>query len=240
MKKPLFFLIISLLLIILFTVQAITLAKNPGYPEPVFQVEKTKGFLFLTFNLPWGESQLDTLLRILDEHDSRAVFFISGHWLKEYPQNAKKIINGGHQIGNHTFSYARLLALKEEEIEQEISSFNKLCEETCNINPVFFRPPYGEYNPRIVRLASENGCFTLLWSINALMLSNLETELIINHIEERIHDGAVILLHATPRIVETLPQIINFLEWKGYTIASPDLIKEYAEKRCNYSELATR
>lgn len=223
----------------MYAVQAIALAKDPCYPEPVFQVEDARGVLFLTFNLPWGESQLDALLRILEEHESKAIFFISGHWLKEYPQTAKKIIDHGHRIGNHTFSYSRLLALEEEEIDQEISLFNKICEETCNIKPEFFRPPYGEYNPRIVRLAYENDCFTLLWSINALMLSNLETELIINHVEERIHDGAVLLLHVTPRIVETLPQIINFLEWKGYTIASPDLIKEYAEKQCNYSEPAT-
>ena len=194
-------------------------------------MEKTEATLFFTFNLLWREPQLDTLLKILDEHKIKTIFFMSGHWLRKYPLEAKKIIDHGHWIGNHTFSYCRLLALEEEEISQEICLFNNLCQEVCNVKPVFFRPPYGEYNPRIVRIARENDCFTLLWSINALALSNLEIELIMSHIEEQIHDGAVILLHTSPQIVEILPQIIAFLEWKGYTSASPDLILEYAEKK---------
>lgn len=122
--------------------------------------------------------------------------------------------------------------MAEEEVAAEIMEFNNLCIETLNEKPAFFRPPYGEYNPRIVRLARDNDCFTLLWSVNALVLSNLEMELIMSHIEEQIHDGAVFLFHTTsPGILETLPQIVDFLEWKGYSIASPDLILEYAEKK---------
>lgn len=236
MKKPLFFFVFSLLLTVLFTVQAAILAKDSRYPEPIFQVEDSKGTLFFTFNLSWGESQLDALLRLLDQHEIKAVFFISGHWLEKYLQRAKEITDHGHWIGNHTFSYSRLTTLEEEEIDQEISRFNNLCQDVCNVKPIFFRPPYGEYNPRIVRVARENDCHTLLWSVNALTLSNLETELLINHVEERIHDGAVVLLHVSPRAVEILPSIIAFLEWKGYTIASPDLIQEYAVKRHHYTD----
>ena len=211
------------------TVQTIPPAKHSCYPAAIFQVEKMEGTLFITFNLLWGESQLEALLKVLDEHKIKAIFFMSGHWLKEYPLKANKILDHGHQIGNHTFSYCRLLDLEEEEAVQEIQLFNDLCQEICNTKPTFFRPPYGEYNPLIVRIAKENDCITLLWSINALTLSHLETELIMSHIEEQLHAGAVILLHTSPQIVEILPQIISFLEWKGYTIASPDLIEQYAE-----------
>jgi hypothetical protein len=64
------------------------------------------------------------------------------------------------------------------------------------------------------------------------MLSDLENELIIGRMEERFHDGAVILFHtSSPNILNTLPGIIEFLHWKGYTIGSPDLLLDQAEKQ---------
>ncbi|MGI6307877.1 MAG: polysaccharide deacetylase family protein [Dethiobacteria bacterium] len=233
MKKPLFFLVFCVLLTTLITVRAISSTKPSYYPEPIFQVEGSdEGVIFFTFNILWGEAQLDALLELLDEREIKAVFFMTGQWLKKHPLKAKKIIEHGHWIGNHTHSHSRLPLMEEEEITEEIYLFNNLCKETLNEKPVFFRPPYGEYNPRIVRIARENDCFTLLWSINALMLSNLEMELIMSHIEEQIHAGAVILFHTTsPGILESLPQFIDFLKWKGYSIALPDLILEYAEKK---------
>ncbi|NLJ56441.1 MAG: polysaccharide deacetylase family protein [Firmicutes bacterium] len=232
MKKPLFFLIFCVLLVTIVTVSAISVSKSSCRPEPVFQAEGTDMSVFFTFNVLWGESQLEALLQLLDEYEIKAVFFISGQWLKKYPQTAKKIVDRGHWIGNHTYTHSKLPFMGEEAVAGEINRFNSLCRETLFAKPVFFRPPYGEYNAKIVRIASENSCYTLLWSINALTLSNLEMELVISHIEERIHAGAVILFHSTtPAVLETLPPIIEFLRWKGYTIASPDLILEYAEKK---------
>lgn len=232
MKKPLFFLVFCVLLVTMITVSAISISKSSCRPAPTFQVEGADMSVFFTFNVLWGESQLDTLLQLLDEYEIKAVFFISGQWLKKYPQTAKKIADQGHWIGNHTYTHSKLPPMNEEEVAGEIKRFNSLCREMLLEKPVFFRPPYGEYNAKIVRIAKDNGCYTLLWSVNALMLSNLATELVLSHIEEQIHDGAVLLFHSTtPEVLETLPPIVDFLQWKGYTVASPDLIVEYAEKK---------
>lgn len=181
--------------------------------------------MFLTFNILWEEEPVKDILQILQENEIKALFFTTGEWVKKYKDNALEIILSGHYLGNHSYSHRKLLFLTEDEVISEIQGFNQACMEHLNYRPSFFRPPYGEYNARIINLAREHGCLTLLWSINTLMLSNFEGELIISRLEERLHDGAVILFHtSSPRLMETLPEMISFLKWKGYRIGSPEEI----------------
>jgi peptidoglycan-N-acetylglucosamine deacetylase len=200
--------------------------------HPVYFIEDSQSVVFFTFNVLWEKEHLGEILEILDKYEVKAVFFLEGEWLKKNQQEAQSIIDHGHEIGNHTYSRSRLILMKEEEIENEVKKFNTLCRELLGYKPSFFRPPYGEFNARIVRLAQQEECITVLWSINSLMLSDLENELIIGRLEERFHDGAVILFHtSSPNILNTLPGIIEFLHWKGYTIGKPDYFLDQAEKQ---------
>ncbi|MDO9536380.1 MAG: polysaccharide deacetylase family protein [Bacillota bacterium] len=200
--------------------------------QPVYFIEDSHSVVFFTFNVLWEKEHLGEILEILDKYEVMAVFFLAGEWLKKYPQEAQSIIEHGHEIGNNTYSRSRLILLEEEKIEKEIIKFNTLSRELLGYHPSFFRPPYGEYNARIVRIAGKEDCITVLWSINSLMLSGMESELIIGRMEEQFHDGAVILFHtSSPNILNTLPEIIEILHWKGYTIGSPDLLLEQAEKQ---------
>ncbi len=206
-----------------FFIITLSLPTRASYPpEPVFQVEKAKESVYFTFNILWENEPIEDILQILEANEITAVFFATGEWIKKYPDEALKIILSGHYLGNHSYSHRKLLFLPEEEVVAEIQGFNQVSMEELNYRPAFFRPPFGEYNPRMISLAGEYGCLTLLWSINTLMLSNYEGELIISRLEERLHDGAVILFHtSSPHIRENLPEIISYLKWKGYVIGSP-------------------
>jgi peptidoglycan/xylan/chitin deacetylase (PgdA/CDA1 family) len=206
-------------------VNSITTLKPLNNPEPVFQVEGSGAVVFFTFNVLWEKEHLQDILDILDENDIHAVFFITGEWLKRNPHEAKAMLEKGHELGNYTYSRAKLLTMPEEAAADEIKSFNALSREVLGFHPLLFRPPYGEYNARIIRLAEEQDCITLLWSINLFMLSDTEKEYTLGRLEERLHDGAVLLFHtAYPGTIEKLPDIIEFIKWKGYSIGSPEQI----------------
>ena len=93
--------------------------------------------LSLTVDVLWQKDFLDEVLAVLDERDVKAVFFITGEWLRENQQEAQKIVAYGHQLGNQTFSHSKLLLLTEEEIINEISKFNTLCQDLLNYQPIF-------------------------------------------------------------------------------------------------------
>jgi len=222
-----FFLLMGILLFYFTAVPGLQTGNPSSPPEARYFLEGKENKVFLTFNVLWERDNLEYILSTLKEHDIRAIFFVTGEWIKNFPYEAEEIINSGHYLGNKTLSHRRLLLLGEEETAAEISEFNQLAVEKLNYSPQFFRPPYGEYNPKIIQMAEEEGCVTLLWSINTLMLSELETEIIISRLEEKLHDGAVLLFHtSSPQIENNLEEIIEFIQWKGYNIASPRLLKQ--------------
>lgn len=198
--------------------------------EPVYQLEGATETVFLTFNILWGDEHLEELLSFLEKKGFEAVFFVTGSWLKKYPEEGKKILSRGHHLGNGTLSYGRLIFFEEKEIKKEIEGFNLLCKELLGYQPTFFRSPYGEFNKKIVRIAKDEGCITLLWSINTFLLSEWENELLLTRLGENLHDGAVLLFHVNHRVNELLPVISEYLEWKGFKVGSPDIILDYFEK----------
>ena len=66
--------------------------KEPNRPEAIYQVEGSEASVFFTFNVLWEKEHLCYILDILDEHDIRAIFFITGEWLERNPLEAKKIV----------------------------------------------------------------------------------------------------------------------------------------------------
>ncbi|NMB41307.1 MAG: polysaccharide deacetylase family protein [Firmicutes bacterium] len=219
-------------MVALFAVNMFTSKSFLFSPEPIYQVEGRGPVVFLTFDVLWQKAHLGDILKYLEEQDIEAVFFVTGEWLKKNHEEAQQIIACGHQLGNHTYSHSKLLLMTTEEITNEIVKFNELSCKLLGYHPLFFRPPYGDYNNKIVRIAKEQDLFTLLWSINAKTFSERETGLIISHLEECLHDGAILLCHTfSPTILQVLPEIVNIITWKGYKLEGPSVLKEYAGRK---------
>lgn len=224
MKKPLFFCpaIFFLFLLVLALTGGMT---NSLPPSPVYNAEDGTNNVILTFNVLWeADEELENVLSFLESQDLKAVFFVTGAWIKEFPDAAANILMHGQFIGNRSLSHRRLILLTEEEIIEEIKGFNQICSEMLDYTPSFFRPPYGEYNSRIVRIAQDEDCITMLWTINVQTLTLQEPELALNYMEERLHPGAIMLFHLYPGVSSLLPQLLDFLTWKGYMVSSPKML----------------
>ena len=75
------------------------------YPSLVWCMPATEKTLYLTFDdgpipelTPWV---LDTL----DAHQAKATFFCVGHNVEKHPAIFQRILDEGHQVGNHTFHH---------------------------------------------------------------------------------------------------------------------------------------
>ncbi len=73
----------------------------------------------------------------------RATFFQCGTNVARLPDIARAVRDAGHEIGNHTYSHARLLFRKPGEIYQEFARAQEvICAET-GVTPTLVRVPYG-------------------------------------------------------------------------------------------------
>ena len=186
---------------------------------------------------PNGEYTLQ-ILDILAQHSIKATFFFPGKNIKRLPDIAMKVRDSCHAMGSHTYSHPHLNSLTEEEIILEIEKSEDIFKSILGIKPIYFRPPYGEYNTASEDIIKNRGYELILWDMDCCSRDwqNPTPETIIDISTKNIKDGSIILLHDGRNIkadenrkntVEALPQIITRLRNKGFDIVSLDqLCKE--------------
>lgn len=175
--------------------------------------KKTNSVL-LTFDDYASADQTTRILKILDEHQVRGMFFFQGDWATKQPDLVQRFRDAGHIIGNHTFTHADLRTLSDAAAEQEIGREP--------FAQPWFRPPYGSYDRRIRNIAKRLGYVVCYWTIDSQDWTGHATpQSILDRIIPRLHKGAVILLHAhIEATIETLPQLIVEIKQRGYRLDS--------------------
>ncbi len=186
---------------------------------PIYQVETPDKKIAISFDATWGAERTPKILEILREYDIKTTYFVTGIWMREYPDWVKKIAEEGHELGNHTDSHPHLSQLSAEQITEELKNVEDMVLELTGKRTKLFRPPFGEYNNNVIKTADDLGYKTIQWSIDSLDWKNLSKEAIFERVTGNPHNGAIILFHNdglnTP---DALPDIIEFYTENGYEI----------------------
>ncbi len=94
----------------------------------------------------WGRYEVrifdnvDRILQILDETDTKATFFIIGWVARTYPDLVKKIADK-YQIGSHTMTHQLVWQQSPEEFREDVLSSIKLLEDITGKRVECFRAP---------------------------------------------------------------------------------------------------
>ena len=135
------------------------------------------------------------ILSILEEYGIVATFFVIGVNAELYPEPLMNIAQSGCEIGNHTYSHARLAKLSANQIRNEIEQCRRVVEERIGIRPVLFRPPQGATSECVKVVSREMECDVILWSIDTLDWELRPPEQISKTVLEQIKGGDIILMH---------------------------------------------
>ena len=164
------------------------------------------------------------ILDILDEYGVKATFFVVGENAARYPEIVKRIIDSGHEIGNHTWSHKGMKGITREQAEKEITDTHVFLKETFNYCPVLFRPPGGGEYSLAREIAAENGYKYVLWAwrTDSKDWACPDAESISQTVLSTVSEGDIVLLHdyvggksSTP---QALRQIIPQLLAQGYSL----------------------
>ncbi len=186
---------------------------------PIYYVDTQEQKIAVSFDASWGAERTPRLLEILRAENIKTTFFLTGYWIEKYPEQVKEIAAEGHEIGNHTYSHPHLNSLGEAEIGKEIDRVHEMIKELTQKEPDLFRPPFGEYSNKVIKVLNDKNYKSIQWSIDSLDWQDLSTEEIINRVVGQLHPGAIVLFHNNgENTPDALPVIIELAQEKGYKI----------------------
>lgn len=186
---------------------------------PVYSVERDDKVVAISFDASWGADKTIAILDILDRYDVKTTFFLVGGWVDKYPEMVKEIFRRGHEIGNHSDSHPHMSQLTEQQIRDELRIMSDKVENLTGVRPTLFRPPYGDYNNRVVSVSRAEGYEAVQWSIDSLDWKDRGTQDIIKQCTYRVDNGDIVLFHNDSNdIVNALPTVIQHYQSLGFTI----------------------
>jgi peptidoglycan-N-acetylglucosamine deacetylase len=176
----------------------------------------------------YDSAVIDLLLR----DNVPATLFLSGRWVEKNPEKAKYVARQPQfEIGAHSYYHPHLLEKDDARVLREMKRTQVIINETTGKTPLFFRPPYGEVDERIARIAKKAGLTTIQFDIaSGDPDPNLSAERIARNVLRQAKGGSIIVFHMNTRGVHTaeaLPLIIKGLRDRGFSLVTVgELLKD--------------
>ncbi len=169
-------------------------------------------------------AQTARILDTLKRENVRATFFCVGQQVERYPHIARRIVDEGHTLGNHSFSHGAVLPLKgANAIRKEIRDTQATIARATGRVPRFFRPPFGVTNPMIATALTGLGLTSVGWSVRSLDTVYRRRARVLARMEKRLQPGSIILLHdQVEGAAELLSAVIRLCRSKDLAPVSLD------------------
>ncbi len=202
-------------------------ALQKQFPEHYFlHGPRDSNQVSLSFDDAPDERFTPQILDILAEHKIKATFFIVGDRALKHPELVKRILDEGHDIGNHSYDHVLFTKLTLDKFKYQINETNRIIKSITGSTPRFIRPPYGEINEEQMKWSKGKDFIIVNWDVDSEDWKNdPSSEQIIDNIKKTLQSGSIILQHAgggkgqsLMGTIEALPKIIKLLQERGYEI----------------------
>ena len=162
---------------------------------------------------------LQDMLTLAQEHEIPLTFFVLGNVLKPEDRALwQRVIDEGHEIGNHSYGHADLPYLQPKAALYQLTRTQEVLDETLGYHyPMqMMRPPFGHItdsnhvsNAWVIEKAGYKRA--VLWDV-----SQTDPDLAIHAVKP----GSILLYHTNPKDYDCLVKLIPALKEKGYTFVT--------------------
>lgn len=168
---------------------------------------------------------------VLEAHGARGTFFIVGQTIEAQAPLARRLIERGHLLGNHSYSHPHpsWLNVRYAEISRTQTAFAR----TLGRCPRYFRPPYGQHRPWIAAAAQREEVGLAGWDVTGWDWSETDPQRLAERVLREVQPGSIVLLHdgrdgipGADRAVllAALPIILDGLAARGLTPVTLDVL----------------
>ncbi|MFJ3904695.1 polysaccharide deacetylase family protein [Streptomyces sp. NPDC090025] len=192
--------------------------RYPGLPAEIAHGPRDRPRVALTFHGQGDPAIARTLLGQAERAGARVTVLAVGGWLDEHPDIARRILDGGHDLGNHTQHHLDINAMTEDQAHAEIEGCARRLRRLTGSVGTWFRPSRTQHaTPAVVRAARRAGYpHVLSYDVDSLDFTSPGAAAVVTNITRPLRDGSVVSLHfGYPDTVAALPLLLADLDRRG-------------------------
>ena len=199
------------------------------YPYGVFRTDTS---VYLTFDDGPIPEVTPKVLAILDRYHVKATFFMVGENIDKHPEVFRQVVEAGHAVGNHTYNHLKGIKYSQTEYLANVEKAQRtIAQHLPNgyhaPQPDLFRPPYGKAWFRQRRALHGMGYRLIYWDVLTRDYDKTVTpKQMLDKIQRMTGPGSIINFHdslkSNERMLEVLPQAIEWLQSQGYELRALD------------------
>lgn len=197
-------------------------------PQPT--LDPSKPMIALTFD-DGPSDKTQRIAEIFYKEGVHCTFFIQGRHIAGNEEILRTVVKMGHQVASHTWSHPDLRKLSAKAIESQLTRTNDAFEEATGQKLTMLRPPFGNHNRYVRKVAEKLGIPLIMWSIDSEDWKTHSSSQTYRAILNNAKNGDIVLCHdlyeSTVRAMEKLvPELIQ----KGYQLVTVETLMSFRKE----------
>jgi peptidoglycan/xylan/chitin deacetylase (PgdA/CDA1 family) len=158
----------------------------------VSRVETSQPVVALTFDDGPDPDATPRLLEILERHGARGTFFMLGNAAQRRPDLVRRVAEGGHAIGNHSWDHPSFPFISGQERRRQI----RACADAVRpYGAKLLRPPFGYQDLKSRLDAWGLGYWVVGWSLNTGDWYRKDVDGMVDQLRRQVTPGDIVLMH---------------------------------------------
>lgn len=192
----------------------------------ISRVPSSEAVVALTFDDGPTAQFTGAVLSQLRKRGVKATFFVTGRETEAAIDSARRIVEDGHELGNHSYSHPRMLFKTPGQIAEEIERTDAAIRSAGHEGEILFRPPYGKKLLMLPWYLARNDRKTIMWDVEPESSKHTAqyADRIAAHVIDQVRPGSIVLMHvmyaSRAESRKALPLIIDGLHARGYSFVT--------------------
>jgi peptidoglycan/xylan/chitin deacetylase (PgdA/CDA1 family) len=199
-------------------------------------IPTTRHVVALTFDAGANADGVASILATLRRDQVPATFFLTGVFVRVYPDAARAIAAAGERLGDHTISHPYLTQLSASAARQQILGAAQQIIAITGQDPApLFRFPFGDADARTIGIVNRAGYVPVRWTVDTLgwkgTAGHISAAVVAARVLAALRPGEIVLMHVgsnpddhTTLDAGALPQVISELRARGYSFVTLDAL----------------
>ena len=175
------------------------------YPSLEWKVDTNEPNIYLTFDDGPTPGVTEWVLDTLKKYNAQATFFCIGKNVAAHPEIYQRVIDEGHQVGNHSFNHVNGWKNTSSTYVHDVKQCAELVESKL------FRPPYGKISPTQIK-ALKKDFKIIMWSVLSKDFHpGTSKEKSLKITLKQLKKGDIIILHDSVKAEENMKYVLEKL-----------------------------